>query len=715
MFRVIRLCAAILFLTADLLFGYDYLTVQDPHNTWKYGQGTIEESVISIRPMGLYMEYGVYLTFSARGNYAFAATDTVEVQFSFDLPQNAIVHDLWLWIDQDIIRASILDQWTASSIYEGIVKRKRDPAILMKTGPGSYSLRVYPMAGNQTRRIKLTYLVPCQWLPSMVTSPLPMNLLKASYYKPKLSILYWPDSRWNNPRLLEYPGAAFKAYDDQQFSKYMTVSVPQEAVNSGVNFALDTPMKNGVYLSRYESNGEGFYQLAYLPSLALDIQPAKKTAVLIDFDAGKSNNQLNQVIQNVKDALHANFTSRDSFNIIYSQELTIKRASSNWIAADSAEIEKYFSQLTTNSITLYSNLINLLNNGVSFIKENGNDASILLVTDSDQVGEYQSANQLITDLLKKMSPYLPINIADFQSAAFTLHNIGGRYYYGNEYFYENISRLTNGTYRNTRSGNLSLMDILSSVLQTMSGFIGSFDLSTTLQDGYCFGRFNITPVDPTVYLNRPILQAGKYKGSFPFIVQASGVYKNQVFSNKVSLEASETTKADTLLEEVWAGNYIKSLESLTPTNNTIRQIVDFSTKSRVLSLYSAFLALEPNDTVKACKDCLDETQFTGVEKSKEFKSDTLKVQAFPNPFNSQTVIRVRLPQLNDAKNISMKIYNMLGETVRTFELSAPENSRTIQLNWNGRDDNGQNVSSGIYFFIMTTNTTRHSVKLLLLK
>ncbi|MGE5431673.1 MAG: VIT domain-containing protein [Syntrophomonadaceae bacterium] len=715
MFRAIRLCVILLCLYSNLLHGYDNLSVQDPHNTWKYGQGTIEEAVISIKPMGLYMEYGIYLTFSARGTYNFSAADTVEVQYFFDLPKEAIVHDLWLWVDQDIVRANILDTWTASSIYEGIVKRRRDPAILFKRGQSSYELRVYPMAGNKTRRIKLTYLVPCQWMPSMVTSALPMNLLRTSYNKPKLSILYWPDSKWNNPRLLEYPDAVFHAYNDPQFSKYMTVNVPQDAISTNVNFALDSPMKDGLYLSRFENKDEGYYQLAYLPSQALNVKPVRKAAILIDYDAAKSTLPLSQILQNIKNALHSNFTSRDSFNIIYSQQLTIKRAGSKWISADSVQIEKCFSELAASSISTYSNLPALLNNGISFIKENGNDASILLVTDSDQAGDYQVANELIQDILKNMKPYLPINIADFENTSLSYHYIGNRYYYGNEYFSDNITRLTNGTYYRISNTSVSFTDILLSIFQTLSGFISSFDLTTTLQDGYCFGRFNITPIEPTVYLNRPILQVGKYKGNFPFTVQASGVYKSQVFTNKTTLQEADSTSADSLVQEAWAGNYAKSLEALNPTNSVINQIVSYCIKNRILSLYTSFLALEPSDTVKACKDCLDETQFTNVNAIEAAVSDTLQMQAFPNPFNAQTAIKIRLPQVFNEKNTSMKIYNMLGEVVRTFDLNALGNSRSLKLNWNGRDDNGQNVSSGIYFFIMTTQTSRHSLKLLLLK
>jgi Ca-activated chloride channel family protein len=83
--------------------------------------GTIEEATLSVSPKGLFMEYGLYLTFSARITN-FNQNDSVEVVLDFELPQNAIVTDSWLWIGEDISKAIIMDRWSASSIYEDIVR-----------------------------------------------------------------------------------------------------------------------------------------------------------------------------------------------------------------------------------------------------------------------------------------------------------------------------------------------------------------------------------------------------------------------------------------------------------------------------------------------------------------------------------------------------------------------------------------------------------------
>lgn len=63
---------------------------------------------------------------------------------------------------------------------------------------------------------------------------------------------------------------------------------------------------------------------------------------------------------------------------------------------------------------------------------------------------------------------------------------------------------------------------------------------------------------------------------------------------------------------------------------------------------------------------------------------------------------------------TLKIYNILGQLVRTLmdEEKLPGEYRAI---WDGRDDNGNNLSSGIYFYKINTNKNSEVKKLILVK
>jgi vault protein inter-alpha-trypsin-like protein/flagellar hook capping protein FlgD len=695
------------------LFSYDWLWIEDPQMPWRDGQGTIEEAIISVKLRGIYMEYGLYLTFSARG-LGFTNSDTLEVQFDFNLPEEAIVHDSWLWVGDDIIRAQILDKWTAAAIYDTIVNRRQDPSILFKRGQGRYELNIFPMAGDESRKVKITYLAPTQWNSNKIISALPTNLLQTSKYDiSNFHLLTWLDEQWENPEIIEFPNIPFQSLSDSVFGNYHRADIPTSSLQSSLNFAVDAPLNNGIYLNKFEGTNENFYQLAFLPSEALNVTSSYKVAVLIDYDASNSNITKNEILNTTKSQLHANLAATDSFNLILSR-LNIYRASENWIPADSLSIENTFANITQDTLANYSNMPTLLANGIDFIKNNGNDGSILLISNSDQVGDFQSANQLMDDILNLMNPVLPIHIADFQTLNYSYNWIGGRSYRGNEYFYTNISRLTSANYYRMLWTGYSFSDILSNCFQSLSGFISSFDLYTTLQSGFCYGRMYLDPLGFTTYLNRPILHIGKYNGSLPFIIQASGVYQSQPFSQQFTIQDNEISATDSLSEEMWIGNYISSLEAQTQTNNIISEIINNSISERVISLYTAFLCLDPERGGEICYDCLDETQLVAINDLTDAQNDSL-LQANPNPFNNQTSIIFSTTQKIEKDDITFKIYNILGQAVRTFKPSLTADQKSVHFVWDGTNDNNVQVSSGNYYFIAQTPQKQYKLKIMLLK
>lgn len=86
-------------------------------------------------------------------------------------------------------------------------------------------------------------------------------------------------------------------------------------------------------------------------------------------------------------------------------------------------------------------------------------------------------------------------------------------------------------------------------------------------------------------------------------------------------------------------------------------------------------------------------------------------QNFPNPFNPQTTIRFSLPVRSE---IELTIHNLLGQNIRTLakrSLSAGEH----QLFWDGTDNNGEQVASGMYFYKLKSADRILSRKMLLLK
>jgi hypothetical protein len=90
---------------------------------------------------------------------------------------------------------------------------------------------------------------------------------------------------------------------------------------------------------------------------------------------------------------------------------------------------------------------------------------------------------------------------------------------------------------------------------------------------------------------------------------------------------------------------------------------------------------------------------TGLNQSAEIPREYQLFQNYPNPFNPTTTIRYGLNQVSDVK---LKIYNLLGQEIRTL-ISAPQEAGHHSIMWDGRDNNGIPVASGIYIYQLTAN------------
>jgi hypothetical protein len=86
-------------------------------------------------------------------------------------------------------------------------------------------------------------------------------------------------------------------------------------------------------------------------------------------------------------------------------------------------------------------------------------------------------------------------------------------------------------------------------------------------------------------------------------------------------------------------------------------------------------------------------------------------QNYPNPFNPETWIEYRLPE---RAQVSINIYNVAGQLVRQLE-SAKRPPGAYRTRWDGRDHNGHQAASGVYFCQMRTANFTRTVKMILLK
>ena len=91
--------------------------------------------------------------------------------------------------------------------------------------------------------------------------------------------------------------------------------------------------------------------------------------------------------------------------------------------------------------------------------------------------------------------------------------------------------------------------------------------------------------------------------------------------------------------------------------------------------------------------------------------DNYSLEAFPNPFNPVTQIRI---ETKEAQKTTIEIFNLLGEKVKTlFNDNLP--SGVTNFNWYGNDDSGEILPSGIYFILASSASNKKALKISFIK
>lgn len=101
------------------------------------------------------------------------------------------------------------------------------------------------------------------------------------------------------------------------------------------------------------------------------------------------------------------------------------------------------------------------------------------------------------------------------------------------------------------------------------------------------------------------------------------------------------------------------------------------------------------------------------EETETVPQTTMLTGNYPNPFNPKTTISFTLSR--KVEFLELKIYNLRGQLVRTLVSSAPHPEGDYRIIWDGSNDQGKQVSSGVFFYRLITPDYDRARKMLLLK
>ncbi|MBN1977950.1 MAG: VWA domain-containing protein [Anaerolineae bacterium] len=250
-----------------------------------------------------------------------------EGTYIFPLPEGAAVSEFAMWVDGKRVEGSILAADEARAIYEDIVRRRRDPALLEYVGRGAVQARIFPIPPGGSRKIELEYSQVLPVESGLVRYVYPLNTEKFSARplelvsvrvevrsKDAMRALYSPTHQ--DRLFIERDGdyravVGYEEYDvlpDQDFDLIYTVS------HEDVGLNLLTYREAGEGGSAY-GEADGFFLLMVAPTVEVDRVIPRDVILVLDVSGSMDGEKIAQA----KDALayvldHLN--DEDRFNVI---------------------------------------------------------------------------------------------------------------------------------------------------------------------------------------------------------------------------------------------------------------------------------------------------------------------------------------------------------------------------------------------------------------
>jgi len=180
-------------------------------------------------------------------------------------------------------------------------------------------------------------------------------------------------------------------------------------------------------------------------------------------------------------------------------------------------------------------------------------------------------------------------------------------------------------------------------------------------------------------------------------------------------------KYSTDYREPGAGQYVFEFEVSCNIDEQIKIIFqeenlpenyDWIVVSEEKDIYFPQRIIEMSDTLSRYKMFIGTEQYIADTKS-SFKQLPLSYhleQNYPNPFNPNTTIEYSLPE---ASSVTITIYNILGQRINSLLRGVKMEAGYHQMEWDGKNESGTQVSSGIYFLQLQTEVYNHYIKMIL--
>jgi Ca-activated chloride channel family protein len=505
----------------------------------------------------------------------------LEGTYIFPLPEEAAISDFAMFVDGERLSGKMLDKDEARRIYESIVNRRRDPALLEYIGRNAFQASVYPIPAHGEKRIQLAY---SQVLPAdrgLVHYVYPLDTERFSS-RPLEEVVITVDLQSQAPIKAIYSPSHDVAIE-RTGETSARVSFEANDVRPDKDFELYYSVSEndiGLNLMSYKERGEdGFFLMLVAPNWESDGSTivAKDVILVLDTSGsmeGKKLEQAKQALQFVLDHLQ----EEDRFNIVAFNTAVRTYASRLRPASERAEASEFVRRLSAEGGTdIQRALLEALG-----MAADERPLFVVFLTDGLPTVGVTDANRIIAD----------VGQAATENVRLFSFGVG---YDVNTFLLDSVSQEHRGVSAYVEPGQNIEEEVSAFYTKISTPLLADLRLAI---DGVVAEDVYPYPL-PDLFAGSQLLLVGRYREGGQAQVTLEGTVNDQERSFAYPSMAFQTQGGEDFVPRLWAtrkiGNLMKEIRLHGENRELVDSIVALSVRYGIMTPYTSFLVDEQQD------------------------------------------------------------------------------------------------------------------------
>jgi Ca-activated chloride channel family protein len=505
----------------------------------------------------------------------------LEATYVFPLPEDAAISEFSLFVDGERLEGRILDKEEAREIYESIVRRNRDPALLEYVGRNAFQAQVFPIPPHGERRVQISYTQLLSQEAGLVHFLYPLNTEKFSP-TPLEEVAINVDVRSQTPIKAVY-SPSHEVAIDRPSETHVTASYEETDVTPSTDFELFYSVSTediGASLTTYRQGTEdGFFLLLVAPKADFEEQEVVAKDVMLVLDV--SGSMQGEKLEQAKDALRfvlERLNPADRFNILTFNSTIDTYAETMQSANRADEAYDFVDKLTADGST---NINEALLEALRLLPGERPELVIFLTDGQPTVG-IQDPDVIIG------------NVSDAVSTSTRLFVFGVG---------DDVNTVLLDTLAQENRGAPQYVRPDEDIAAAVSSFYEKVSTPVLADIELDFGDIEVSDVYPNplpdLFAGTQLVVVGRYEGEGTVTLRLTGTVngEEQTLSYAGQEFPRRATEMD-FLPRLWAtrkiGYLLKEIRLHGENQELVDEVVDLSLRYGVMTPYTSFLVEEKN-------------------------------------------------------------------------------------------------------------------------